>query len=108
MSGSRTALADLLWSEIAAAGHTQAEAAATVGISQQQISRGINGHDGMSLDLVDQILAACGRELVLSTRVIPEREGSQPLAHQPRPHAAAPATCIASPAQPSQRPNPMP
>lgn len=62
-------LAALVWAEITASGLRQAEIAAEVGITEKHLSRFVRGHDGMSLELIDRILAIVGRELVLSTRV---------------------------------------
>jgi plasmid maintenance system antidote protein VapI len=67
--GSSDALASLVWAEVAASGCRQAEVCRAVGISQKHLSEMVNGRAGMSLDLVDRVLAAVGRELVLSTRV---------------------------------------
>jgi plasmid maintenance system antidote protein VapI len=58
-----------VWSEIAASGRTQQGVAEAVGITPKHLSGMVRGHNGMGLDLVDALLAALGRELVLSTRV---------------------------------------
>jgi hypothetical protein len=39
------------------------------GITPKHLSSFLNGHNGMSLDLVDRVLLAVGRKLVLSTWV---------------------------------------
>ena len=72
MAGSRDALARLIWAEIAGSGQQQQDVAATVGITQKHLSQTINGRCGMQLDMVDRVLAACGRRLVLATEVLPE------------------------------------
>lgn len=66
----KAALARLLWAEMAAAGHQQQDVAATIGISEKHLSQMVNLKSGMSLNLVDQILAMCGRRLVLATEPI--------------------------------------
>lgn len=73
MPGSRDALVALVRAELAASGKTQTEVAAAAGITDKHLSRFVGGHDGMSLDVVDRVLAACGRELVLATRIRPVR-----------------------------------
>jgi len=65
---SATALAELVWSEITASGLSQADVCAAAGITPKHLSRFVRGHDGMSLDLVDHVLAQIGRVLVLATR----------------------------------------
>jgi len=65
---SRDALAALVWAEIAATGHSQADIAGMAGITQKHLSQIVNGHSG-SLHTIDRVLAVLGRELVLSTRV---------------------------------------
>lgn len=67
-------LASLIWSEIAASNLTQASVAAMVGITPKHLTQIVRGHAGASLDLVDRLLAALGRELVLSTRVRTEAD----------------------------------
>jgi len=66
---SAEAMADLIWSEIAASGLSQAVVAGLTGTTPKHLSQMVNGRSGMSLDLIDQVLAQLGRELVLSTRV---------------------------------------
>jgi transcriptional regulator with XRE-family HTH domain len=75
MADSSAAIASLIWAEIAASGRTQADVCTAVGITQKHMSRFVTGKTGMSLDLVDAILADLGRELVLSTRVKTTKEG---------------------------------
>lgn len=70
--GSREALARLIWAEIAGSGQRQCDVADTVGITEKHLSQTINGKTGMQLDLVDRVLAACGRRLVLATEVVAE------------------------------------
>lgn len=70
MTTSREALARLLWAEIAGSGQRQCDIAAIVGITEKHLSQTINGRTGMSLDLVDEVLRACGRRLVLATDLI--------------------------------------
>jgi len=72
VASSRDALARLIWAEIAGSGQQQQDVAAAVGISQKHLSQTINGRTGMQLDMVDRVLAACGRRLVLATEVLPE------------------------------------
>jgi hypothetical protein len=72
VAGSRDALARLIWAEIAGSGQQQQDVAVTVGITQKHLSQTINGRCGMQLDMVDRVLAACGRRLVLATEVLPE------------------------------------
>jgi transcriptional regulator with XRE-family HTH domain len=61
------ALAALVRAEIEASGRRQYEVAAAAGITVKHLSRFMCGHDGMSLDLVDAVLDACDRRLVLAT-----------------------------------------
>lgn len=68
--GSREALAELVWAEIAAAGMTQHHAALLAGVTDKHLSQFITGKSGMSLDLVDRVLSACRRRLVLTTEPI--------------------------------------
>lgn len=65
---SAAALAELVWAEITTSGLSQADVCAAAGITPKHLSRFVRGHDGMSLDLVDHVLAQLGRVLVLSTR----------------------------------------
>lgn len=67
VKGSRGTLADLIAGEIAAAGMTQHHVAQLVGISDKHLSQVVTGRCGMSLDLVDRVLGACRRRLVLAT-----------------------------------------
>jgi len=62
------ALRGLVEAEIVASGRTQTDICVAVGISQKHLSTYLVGHNGMSLDLVDRVLAEVGRELVLATR----------------------------------------
>lgn len=71
---SREALARLVWAEIASAGHRQQDMAETVGITPKHLSQIVNGRVGANPDIVDRILAACGRRLVLATEPITEKE----------------------------------
>ena len=68
-SGSRAAMQSLLWAEVKSSGLRQVEIAAQAGITQKHLSQIMRGHLTGGLDVIDAILAACGRELVLSTRV---------------------------------------
>ena len=63
-------LRTLVWSEIDASGRTQVDICMAVGITQKHMSEYLNGHTGMSLELIDAILIELGRELIVSTRVI--------------------------------------
>jgi transcriptional regulator with XRE-family HTH domain len=72
--GSAEAMADLIWSEIAASGLSQATVAALAGVTPKHLSGVVGGRNGMSLDLIDLVLAQLGRELVLSTRVLVEEQ----------------------------------
>lgn len=71
MSGGRTlhALRLLVWREIAASGRSQADVCRTLGISEKHLSQFLVGHCGMSLTLVDDLLAELNRDLVLATNV---------------------------------------
>jgi predicted transcriptional regulator len=69
---SREAIGRLLWAEMAAAGHRQYDMAETVGITPKHLSQIINVKVGTNLDIVDRILTACGRRLVLATEPITE------------------------------------
>jgi hypothetical protein len=60
-------LAALVRAEVEASGRRQYEIAATVGITPKHLSQFLVGHSGMSLDLVDKVLDACDRRLVLAT-----------------------------------------
>jgi hypothetical protein len=73
----KEALARLLWAEMAAAGHQQQDVAASVGISEKHLSQMVNLKSGMSLTLVDQILAHCGRRLILATEPITQSAESE-------------------------------
>jgi plasmid maintenance system antidote protein VapI len=73
-TSSRAALAELVLGEIIASGRYQADVCAAVGITEKHMSRFVNGRDGMSLDLIDEVLAELGRGLVLATRVLPSAE----------------------------------
>lgn len=64
-------LAALVRAEILASGHTQHEIADAVGITPKHLSGFLCGYSGMSLNLVDQVLDACDRQLVLSTIPFP-------------------------------------
>ena len=64
---SRDGLAQLIWSEIAGSGQRQCDVARVVGITEKHLSRTVQGRAGMQLDMVDRVLAACRRRLVLST-----------------------------------------
>jgi len=75
--GSRTAMQALLWAEVRTSGLRQVEVAAGAGITEKHLSQILRGHITGSLDVIDAILAACGRELVISTRVQPIREATQ-------------------------------
>jgi hypothetical protein len=70
---SREAIARLVWAEIAAAGYRQHDMAETVGITPKHLSQMVNVKVGANLDIVDRILAACGRRLVLATEPITEQ-----------------------------------
>jgi transcriptional regulator with XRE-family HTH domain len=62
---SRDRLAALIRGEVRATGLAQRNIAALAGITEKHLSEIINGHTVPSLDVVDRILAAVGRELVL-------------------------------------------
>ncbi len=64
---SQRALADLIRWEIDGAAMTQRHVAKLAGVTEKHLSQAVNGRCGMSLDLVDQVLAACRRRLVLAT-----------------------------------------
>lgn len=64
-------LREIVFGEIQASGRTQAEVCEAVGVTEKHMSQFLNGHSGMSLDLVDRILAELGRVLVLGTRANP-------------------------------------
>lgn len=78
---SRDRLAALIRAEIRASALSQVAAARLVGVSEKHLSEIVNGHTTPSLDMVDRILAALGRELVLltgvATRPTPEPVASQ-------------------------------
>lgn len=69
MTASRAAMHSLIWAEVKTSGMRQAEVAAAAGITEKHLTQIMRGHITGSLDVLDAILAACGRELVLSTRV---------------------------------------
>lgn len=72
---SREALARLIRAEIDAGDWRQYEVATEAGITEKHLSQIVNLKAGVSLNLVDQILAACGRRLILATVPIePEEE----------------------------------
>lgn len=72
---SREALARLIRAEIDAGGWRQHEIAREAGITEKHLSQIVNLKAGASLDLVDRVLAACGRRLVLATvPIAPEEE----------------------------------
>jgi transcriptional regulator with XRE-family HTH domain len=60
-------LAGLIRREIEWAGLSQAEVCRAVGLSPKHLSQFLGGRNGMSLDLVDAVLATCDRRLVLAT-----------------------------------------
>lgn len=66
----REAMARLVWAEIAAAGYRQQDMAETVGITPKHLSQMVNVKVGVNPDLLDRILAVCGRRLVLGTEPI--------------------------------------
>jgi hypothetical protein len=70
---SRDALARLLWTEIKVSGMRQVEVAAHAGITEKHLSQILHLKVGANLDIVDRILAACGRRLVLATEPITEQ-----------------------------------
>lgn len=74
---SREALARLVWAEIAGSDQRQCDVAASVGVTEKHLSQIINGHTGVSPDLADRLLAACGRRLVLATEPITEPAAAQ-------------------------------
>jgi transcriptional regulator with XRE-family HTH domain len=63
-------LAALVRAEIAATGYSQAEVCRAVGITPKHLTGFLTGKTGMSLVLVDEVLAVLGRQLVLSTRAV--------------------------------------
>lgn len=65
---SREALAALIRAEIAASGLSQARLAARAVVTPKHMSQVVNGQSG-SLEVLDRILAALGRDLVVATRV---------------------------------------
>lgn len=71
---SRDALARLLWAEIKTSGQRQVEVAAAAGITEKHLSQILHLKVGANPDIVDQVLAACGRRLVLATEPITETE----------------------------------
>jgi DNA-binding phage protein len=73
----REALADLVRAEICASGQTQTAIAASAGITLKHLNRFLRGHDGMALDLVEKVLTACGRRLVLATQPLPDDAGTE-------------------------------
>lgn len=72
MGSTREAFAELLWLEIRASGMRQLEVAAEAGITEKHLSQILNLKCGASPDIVDRILAALGRRLVLATVVKPD------------------------------------
>jgi hypothetical protein len=73
-AGSRAAMQSLLFAEVKSSGMRQVEVASAAGITEKHLSQIMRGHITGGLDVIDAILAACGRELVLSTRVLLEGE----------------------------------
>lgn len=73
----RQALQDLLWREIRVSGMRQVEVAGEAGITEKHLSQILHGKVGANPDVVDRILSALGRRLVLGTAVAAEQpEGS--------------------------------
>lgn len=70
----RDALASLVWAEVAASGRRQCEVAADAGITEKHMSQIVHGKTG-SLEVIDAVLAAVGRVLVLGTAVLVESDG---------------------------------
>ncbi len=68
--GSREEMTALMWAEVQASGLRQVEIATNAGITEKHLSQIMRGHVTGSLDVLDAVLAACGRELVLATRVV--------------------------------------
>ncbi len=75
MASSRDAIRRLIRAEIVASGRTQADVAEAAGITPKHMSQIVQGKVGASLDVVDRLLGAVGRELVLSTRPASIPEG---------------------------------
>jgi transcriptional regulator with XRE-family HTH domain len=71
----------LLRSEMRGSGLDQKDIAGLAGISEKHLSEIANGHAVPRLSLVDQLLTALGRELVLITREA-TRSASDPVASQ--------------------------
>ena len=96
---SRESLVRLLRDEIELSGHRQYDLATATGVTPKHLSQTLNGATGPSLDLVDAVLAECGRRLVLATApltAVPSEAEGRGEAHgtanpaakvQPSPHA---------------------
>ncbi len=78
-TGSRLKMQRLLWAECKASGLRQTEIAVAADVTPKHLNQIMRGHITGSLDAIDRILAAIGRELVISTRLIvePPTDGSQ-------------------------------
>lgn len=72
MASTREALAELIWLEIRASGMRQQQVACEAGITEKHLSQILNLKCGASPDVVDRILGALGRRLVLATVVEPD------------------------------------
>lgn len=70
---SRGDMQALLWAEVKTSGETQARIAELAGVTPKHLSQLMRGHATGSLDTIDAVLAACGRRLVLSTRVLADQ-----------------------------------
>jgi transcriptional regulator with XRE-family HTH domain len=57
------------------AGISQAELSRRVGITPKHTNRVLGGHDGLSFDLAEEMLRACGRRPVLRTQRAASKAG---------------------------------
>jgi transcriptional regulator with XRE-family HTH domain len=58
----------LMVEEMVASGITQAQVCRKAGITTKHLNQFLNGHCGMSLDLIDKVFKAMNRDLMLATR----------------------------------------
>lgn len=72
MSAFADAARDAIRDAMTIADVTQAELSRRVGITEKHTSRVLNGHDGLSFDLAEKMLRACGRRPVIGTQRVEE------------------------------------
>jgi plasmid maintenance system antidote protein VapI len=72
MTSASRRLREMVLAEVRAAGARQVEIAEEIGITEKHVSQMFTGKVGMSVDMAERILRACGRSLVLATTLSEE------------------------------------